>query len=159
MVTIFLDIDGVLNSTQYCNKNDHIRKTDSPIKYRARRLDPKIIKIINSLSNEYKNKFRVVLSSSWILLGIEYVNEIFKYAKLDIEIVDDIGMPTIQIERPMQILNYIGLHGIDNFIIIDNDIKGFDMFRYFEERNLLSIDCYDGFTEENKKELIEKLNV
>lgn len=75
MKVIFLDIDGVLNSTPYLDSIDHIL-IEQKEAYSKERFDPIAVERLNRLVDSTGAK--IVLSSSWRHYGVEKVQELMK---------------------------------------------------------------------------------
>jgi len=123
MKTLFLDIDGVLNSGQYVNKVGKL--FDNP----AHQMDPEAIERLNRFTD--LTGVKIVVSSTWRYAfvnepnGLEMLQDCIKSYGITAEVV---GMTTIDIyaatdRRGQEIAEWIDDHyqEIDSFVIIDDD--------------------------------------
>lgn len=145
MNTIFLDIDGVLNSTKSIEKN--YLKGD---KINADKIFiPQAVFLINMLI-EIKDA-NVVISSTW-RYNMEKVFEIFKLNNLNTDKI--VGKtPFLEDIRGAEIDKYLLENKeIDNFIIIDDDR---DMEPHLNK--LIHVDREKGFESNNYMQALIKL--
>lgn len=144
MEVIFLDIDGVLNSTQSIEENYLNGHKENASKI----FIPQAVFLINMLI-EIK-KVDVVISSTW-RYNMDKVFEVFMRNSLDVESI--IGRtPFLEDTRGAEIDKYLSNHKeISNFIIIDDDR---DMEPFLNK--LIHVDRNKGFTSKNYLEALRK---
>ncbi|MDO4977400.1 MAG: HAD domain-containing protein [Eubacteriales bacterium] len=145
MKIIFLDIDGVLNSQDYYEKNQSID-------FRKQPFDPACILCLQTIVKETGAK--IVLSSSWrggwnkdpskLQLEGSLLNEIF--SAYGIEIYDK--TPSLLVgKRPMEILAFLKemkkkKESVDSFLIIDDNDFGWKKYRM--DHRLVKTDFIHG---------------
>lgn len=143
MKVIFLDIDGVLNSSEYFErtKDNKLSRIE---------LDIKCLKILKEVIDE--TKAYIVVTSSWRLLkGFENTKKYLKEFGIDIHDVTK----SIYGNRGEEIREYLNNYNIDKFVILDDEI-----FPDFNELKnyLVKTSFYNGgLKEEHKNMLIKKL--
>lgn len=127
MKLVFLDIDGVLNNTNYTiyifeilgrDKAYEIIKEDLDI------FDPISLELLCKLIDKFKNDIRVILSSTWRLnqKGIDKVKEKI-FGVLGYEIPFDITKRHKDMIRGYEIEEYLSNNNLlgEDYIIIDDD--------------------------------------
>lgn len=136
MITIFTDIDGVLNphwKKQWCKKS---------------------IKLYNEICNKYN--LQCVISSTWRLNHtIEQLQKIFTEQGITVKIVGytpchDCG------DRGAEILEYIETNNIEKYLVIDDKIR--DIVEYINEDFVVKTISYIGINNETIEEIEQKLN-
>ena len=129
MNIIFLDIDGVLNSSRYFSKIANIKNNfykddkhdlnsiEDKVNYHMLDINEYNINILKSIIENTNSK--VVITSSWKFMGI-FNNIVSRLIGLGIPIIDK----TIDkgINRGEGILNYVKEHNVNNYIVIDDEI-------------------------------------
>lgn len=146
MKIIFLDIDGVLNSTESITKNG-LKGIERPDKVFIK----DSVDLINSLIEETGAK--VIISSTW-RYRMDDLRKIFKKNNLSTE--DIIGKtPILHEERGDEIVDWLEKTDkkIDSFVIIDDDR---DMTTV--KHKLVHVDRRIGFTQDNKDMAVKILN-
>lgn len=137
MVIIFLDIDGVLNQLQ-----------------RNYFIDRKCVERLGKICNSIDGK--IVLTSSWRLgytrLGkcspqIERLKEMFNEYNIEI-----IGRTSNLNDRTNEIKEYMIKHNVNNYIILDDDIREFKSGRLDKTE---IIDNKTGLTDKDVKRIIK----
>ena len=140
---LFLDIDGVLNSA-YFFKNRQNKESD---------LDINAVKILENIVE--KTNCAVVLSSSWRMFGLEYVNEEFLKIKSRLEI--DYYTTTKHMDRGLQIKQFIEENNIDNYVVVDDEIC--DIKQHLDSSRVVKTEFRgDGLNHEIADKIIELLN-
>lgn len=131
---IFTDIDGVL-------------QINNPKKWNA-----KCCKIYSDLCNKYN--LRPVITSTWrVQYKLRELQEIFYNQGIDVEIYD--YTEVCGIERGEEIAMWLSNNQIDNYIVIDDNVR--DILPYVS--NVVPIEkSYIGLTEDNIKEIENIIN-
>lgn len=122
---IFLDIDGVLaTSNQYNTNRKKWHET-----YNCYRFDEKCVKVFNSILDNI-NDYVIILSSDWgKQYSLEAMNEIFKWNAVNAVVTDITSnlwgvkfKSVAQLEdcRADEILKYVHEHQIENWLAIDD---------------------------------------
>lgn len=128
---IFLDFDGVLNSHDYMwarnyNYRSKVNKgiTSYPILNHileddyGDHFDPRCVMHLDSIINN--TNCDIVISSSWRRTGLESMKEMWEYRKLPGNIIGITGI-NHSVCRGQVIQDYIDLHNIEKYCIIDDD--------------------------------------
>ena len=163
MKILFLDIDGVLNSAIYFEKNhENVIKfnlmnkdklNDRKIILRRKLMDIDVDKLKLLKDVVSATDVKIVIISSWKRLNIfpYIVNELILYG------IPIIGITTDEMfNRGYGIRNYINGHPIDDYAILDDDI--FDDYDDELLSKLVKTNFYDdGLTEVHVKKLIKML--
>jgi hypothetical protein len=130
MLVVFLDIDGVLNSRDFFNKDDESWKPVIPYTS-ENRIDPFAVKLLDDFIQEVGAE--VVLSSSWrILYTLEEMNKILTAHGFSKKLLDktprihwdeSLGKgPRCENERGNEIDHWLKNHPeVTKFIIFDDD--------------------------------------
>ena len=141
MKVIFLDIDGVLNSSAYFKTKEHqLKKSDKEFDD----IDESKVVLLKQIIDA--TDARIVLSSTWRELDDEsYIEcyKMYKYlidtlGKYDIKIFDK--TPTIRQDRPLEIQTWINDEpSLDEviFISLDDDFSKKDYDKYGIGDNLV----------------------
>lgn len=158
MKVIFLDIDGVLNHE---NHYKWLTETDEPTPLQRvhpySEFNPESCKILNRIIDETNAK--IVLSSTWRLDGIPYMNNIFKHVGIFHELYDITPSLAHKYDttlcRGKEIDKWLSKHlEVTKYVILDDDT---DM----EEHQLpffIKTDPYkDGLNNEVANKVIEIL--
>lgn len=158
MKIVFLDIDGVFNSIKWAK--------ECPKKYITRdevEFDPNCVKIFNTLIYEIDPK--IVISSSWRVGILSYLQELFTKVGIKGEIIGETprlrGKDFTHVPRGCEIKEYLnGLNypilfdhaeklgiktEVENYVIIDDDS---DML-YEQRNNFVKTDVNIGITEKD----------
>lgn len=154
MKIIFLDIDGVLYTTNYykylINKNKKIRDKNGYV------FDPKAIKNFNDIINSTNAK--IVISSTWRRMGLNRLKEIFKERNIKGDIIDITPISTLEdfyFCRGEEIEKWLTYNGVpDKLAIIDDSSIGDGYF----PKHFFKTKFEDGITEEIKEKIIIHLN-
>ena len=158
MKIIFLDIDGVLNYSNYFKYINKLRliynkllKEDKYILLKTIiKIDIEKVYLLKEIIDRTNSK--IVLTSSWRNLDIYPLIE---------EYLINIGIPIVDTtkflnSRGEEIIDYLNNHKIDNYIIIDDDI-----FPDYNEEllfHLIHTNFYNnGLDNDNKEDAIYKL--
>jgi hypothetical protein len=153
MKLLFLDIDGVLNSTKFFNRIRSFIQIIDEDDY----LDPEPIKIINELIEETDAK--VIISSSWRLIhSLEKINFLLqKHGAIfsAVDVTPELTNNNQWGKRGLEIQAYLDSlkKKPESICIIDdnNDIKPL-------EKYLILTTFKDGLTKDHKDLCLEKLN-
>lgn len=145
---IFLDIDGVLNSPEYIR--DIKRKVSNYEFYKDpfySSIDPKKIELLNKLLE--KKDIKIVISSSWRRKGLRAINKSLrkKGLKKDIEYTTSLR----EMDRGLQILEFINLYEINNYAVVDDDIS--TIIDYIPENRIVKIEGSKGIVEEDLEKI------
>ena len=160
MKTIFLDIDGVLNSRKYfietykcnliCHKVYDYTKMDDLVKLKMLKIDFYKLQLLKEIIS-YTNA-KIVITSAWRKLSEwPLIEEYLVNKGLPI-----IGVTTSFGSRGEEIRDYLkDYEEINDFIIIDDDM----FLDFYElENNLVKTNYDDGLTYEHVYEAIDMLN-
>lgn len=152
---IFLDIDGVLYTTQHHNylslKNEKVRDKSGFI------FDPESIKNFNKIIDETNAK--IVITSTWRRSGLESMKKLFKMRGLKGEIIDITPISTLNdlyFCRGEEIEYWLTYNGIsEKFVVLDDNSLGenYDKWKGFFQTKM-----ENGITEEIKNKVINYLN-
>lgn len=127
---IFLDIDGVLNSTDYQNSNSCLRRLecdrtglmfDSPLLKQKTQdeygnlFDPRCVNWLKTIINITGAK--IVISSDWRRNGLREMQNMWRHRELSGEII---GVTGVSESRGSEILEYIENNPVFNYCIIDD---------------------------------------
>lgn len=149
MKIIFLDIDGVLNSTTYfmSNKDELKKKTDYKPSYD---LDPNAINLLNNLIAETGAK--VVVSSTWRSgKEKEELQSILEEKGFKGEVIDKTPYGCYMCVRGNEIYRWLcdnekiigkRVSDYDEYVILDDDS---DML-YWQRNNFILVDGWVGLT-------------
>src|SRR5512135_1660904 len=131
MKYIFLDIDGVFNSTDYCNSIEYLTETsgmsDAQVMLIAHHthLDPKAIKLFNELA--VRSGAQVILSSTWrVKYSVDEMNEMLKDRGATFKLIAAtpllFGKLSSRIPRGKEIAHFLKLleKQPEAFVIIDD---------------------------------------
>lgn len=166
MITIFLDIDGVLathrefftNKNKFYQKNPLAKELGIPYPF-----NKECVLIFNEILDLYK--CQIVLSSDWKLhFNLDEINQIFMFNRVKqspIDITQDFRYKgqMLSMWRASEIKTYIDEHNIDKWITIDDLPLGgwFDDFK-MGDRCILTIDT-EGLKQSGlKNKIFKKLN-
>ena len=132
---IFLDIDGVMNSTCFQKKNPPVIVEENKAKI--------LLNIINETGA------KVVLTSLRRVMEWDELCDLFK--KFNIELYDK--TPNISFDKSKEINKWLDEHkDVDNYVVIDDN----DMSEIFNERFIL-INHYFGITKSKATKAIKAL--
>lgn len=150
MNIIFLDVDGVLNSTT--KLIEIYNKTNKPHSLYSYPFDEKCLSNLQSLVKQTNSK--LVITSTWrkTTEGItKLINTLSKY-KLDKEII---GItPILNKKREIEIKTFLSnLNYNPNFVILDDNCDMGSLLPFLIKTNIKT-----GLTKENVEEAILKLN-
>ena len=135
MKIIFTDIDGVL-------------QINNPKKW-----NKKCCELYSNVCNELDLK--AVITSTWrVQYKLRELQEIFYSQGIDVEIIGT--TPILGIERGEEIEIYLKENNIDDFVIIDDNVR--DIINYFPHSLIAIEKSYIGLTEENIKEIKKHFN-
>jgi len=151
MKIIFLDIDGVLNSSNFLYKKNKKKNGERALN----QIDPKTIKLLNKII-EITNA-KIVISSAWrILYSVEEITRFLKYHKLVGEIIDETPKG-ISGKRGDEIQDWLNhntkKYNIESFAIIDDNS---DMVHL--KHKLIQTKFETGLLKEHIEKVIEILN-
>lgn len=143
---IFLDIDGVLNSTDFQSSNSCLRRFESNIK--GLMFDSPLLQ--HKTNDKYGNLFdprcvnwlqaiimitnaKIVISSDWRRHGLKEMQNMWVDRELYGEVV---GITDVGESRGQEILNYIDNNLIFSYCIIDDlDCQHRDLQNYYVQTN------------------------
>lgn len=86
MKVLFLDIDGVLNSTTWLAIRRECGTHDDEPHPQVSRLDPTAVKLLNEIIE--RTGAKIVVSSTWRMFGLESVNEVLREAGATVQAID-----------------------------------------------------------------------
>ncbi len=128
-VAIFLDVDGVLNSTHYLRTVEGFDFRTSPEYW----IDPSSVEVLNEIRSELNRPSRIVLSSLWRYnFSSEEMSEVLRDRGLEGRVHDTIEVPerdfgsdvvqSNQEPRGLLILRWIRCHWDDllGFLVLDD---------------------------------------
>ena len=159
---IFLDIDGVLNPKWWERKK--------PADRFGCAFAPKTISCLAKIVKE--TKAEIVISSSWKLMGLQTLQDMWKERKLPGNIIDitpnymsdelllNAGMSDSDIDsldiRGIEIKGWLVLHGADvsNYVIIDD----MDDILSEQQSHFVQTDPEFGITNDDVKRVVHLLN-
>ena len=129
MKYIFLDIDGVFNSTDYCNSIEYLTETsgmsDAQIMLIAHHthLDPKAIELFDQLVE--RSGATVILSSTWrVRYSVDEMNEMLKGRGAKFQLADRtpvlFGKLSSRIPRGKEIAEFLKKNKPESFVILDD---------------------------------------
>lgn len=166
-LTIFLDFDGVVNTTQRDGSgmdmvlpiDEHDFELALMDSYFSSKLLPTFS---NFLVYCYEKDIDIVVCSSWrYYIDYPMFNKAFnKYFQIckraKNKKIEPINIFVGQTEkegkdRGLEILDYVNTHKIENYIVIDDDWK-FDILPHISKEHILEIDGNMGFNENKYKE-------
>lgn len=165
MITIFLDIDGVIathkefytNKNKFYQKNPLAKELGIPFPF-----NKECVNILNNILDKFQ--CQIVLSSDWKLhYNLEQLNQIFIFNGVNqspIDVTEDFGYSGLMLSkwRASEIKTYIDKHNIQKWIAID-DLPVGDWFKDFndEDKCFLTVDTM-GLKQSNfENKLIKKL--
>lgn len=153
-ITLFLDIDGVLNNTESLKRFGQIADFHSAINehrnFEKSRInfDDNCVDLVKSLQIKYQ--LDVVICSMWRFgATINHFIELFKcydWIVDTVDLIDTTIVETVDFNRSKIIQKYIVEHNINKFIIFDDVASYYD--RFFD--NLIITDGTLGFTNNDK---------
>ena len=154
MKVIFLDIDGVLNTSGYYSfayqKNFKVRDNNGTI------FDPECIKNLNEITD--RTGAKIVISSAWRTLGIQKLKQIFSDRGITGEIIDCTPIGTIDdlfFCRGQEIEHWLTYNGFpEKVAVLDDQSLG----KNYKWKYFFQTDATSGITEEIKNRVIEHLN-
>lgn len=156
---LFLDIDGVLNSTQYQLKNHH--RDNGTFLYHskpANSIDPEAVTRLNKIVQNTNCK--IVISSTWRLLyGLSEIRGYLKERGFEYPhyIIDrttkEYAYRGIQIQEWLDYQKKRGRYSVSNIAIVDDDSDMEHLSSY-----LVKTSHDEGLTDNNADALIEMLN-
>ena len=150
MNILFLDFDGVINSKKWYSSTQYKENN-----YKDPDVDPKIIELLNNLTNQLNLK--IVVSSSW------------KYDKGFSERLSRIGLDNVIDKTPdlistvsydkfckgLEIETYLHKHPeVNNYIILDDE----DEFYGEQLIHFIQTSYKTGFTIENYKDCLKRFS-
>lgn len=150
MKIIFLDIDGVLNSTESMKRNLSFgRFADLP--------DEKLVFNLNKIGEEFGNDLKIVISSTWRLGSkLSDLNRMLFQSGVKIEAISMTPILHIsRVPRGREIKKWLEEHKnleIKSFVILDDDSDMGDLKKY-----LVKTDPNVGLTIDDAKKAIKIL--
>lgn len=128
MNIIFLDIDGVLNSSAYYKETEND-------------LDLKAVDILSQIYHKFNCK--IVLSSTWRELKDISDESAQKMWKHLVDTLEKYGMeiyditPTIKNNRPLEIATWLQNNSCSNYVILDDDFSLLEYKKYGLEKHVV----------------------
>ncbi len=113
---IFLDIDGVLNSSKWWHDKKHVSWTDEQI-------DPRAVALLNELAPPKTT--RIVVSSTWRLMGLSRIRDVLESVGVKARVIgvtpDLVSLGDYR--RGAEIAHWLSENGerIDSYVILDDD--------------------------------------
>lgn len=150
MKVLFLDIDGVLNSTDYYMRDEDIPDTRP---YPLNEIDPLAVDLLNKIIKATGSK--VVVSSSWrVLEGFDNL-----YERFGIQSPLCGKTPSIFGRRGKEILEYLNSHpDIENYVILDDyDFPDVELENEPLKSHFVQTNYNRGLTVENTEKAIKIL--
>lgn len=143
-LTLFLDIDGVLNKTQDWKKGFVINS----------KCLVALCSLLERMSKRY-NSVDVVMSSTWREGLSDIIEDTVLRAILQIPRVRIAGTtPRGGPDRQAQIEYYIRRNNVEEYMILDDDPS---LFPDISRVNIFLTDCNQGLTEENVNQILKEL--
>lgn len=159
---IFLDFDGVLNTSKYIHSNkERFSQIEDRTEWSIAKLDPSLIKNLNKITDQTGAK--IVITSSWrINRTLDELITILRGAGVTGDIVgktDKLHEPGYKIPRGSEIEkwlidNGIKPHKFNSYVIIDDDT---DML-YNQRNNFFNTDWEFGLGKNYAYRIINFLN-
>lgn len=147
-MTIFLDMDGVVNNTSSYNIITLPIKSDDNRYYSSTYVSAECVApFIKLLEYCNKNSIDIVISSTWRLgTTVRYFNEWLNtyFGRHKLPKISGFTPRNYENHRGNEILQYVKENDIDNFIVIDDDI--FDINDVIENDKIFYINRYNGIT-------------
>jgi hypothetical protein len=117
MKVVFLDIDGVLNSSEYLYSPRHVSG--------SRKIDPLAVERLNRITDA--TGAVVVVSSTWRIMGLDPIRALLAEHGVKAPIID--VTPEDNGTRGQQIGNWLSSHDVESFVIFDDDNDMGDLAR------------------------------
>lgn len=141
---LFLDIDGVLNSDYFYNKQRENPKEWEEVPYPLTEFDPDCIKRLNQIVEE--TNVKIVVSSDWRFT--EGLEQILFAVGLQHPIFDT--TPYYFSKRDKEINIWLRNHNVEQYIILDDN----DFFNKEQHKHFIKTNYSEGLTEEKTKKII-----
>lgn len=115
---VFLDIDGVLNSSKWWQERQHVSWTDEQI-------DPRAVAILNLIA--LSDITRIVVSSTWRMMGLQNVRNVLERVGVQARVIGvtpDLWRTEGDYRRGKEISKWLEENDRDRFgayIVIDDD--------------------------------------
>jgi hypothetical protein len=111
---VFLDIDGVLNSTAWWRDREQVSWTDEQI-------DPRAVAILNEIAPQETT--RIVVSSTWRLMGLDRVRNVLERVGVKARVVGVTPDLREDYARGKEIALWLRDNGgrIGAYVVIDDD--------------------------------------
>lgn len=131
MKAIFLDIDGVLNTEVFITAIHELFKGQNPHEKMmdefGNRFDPLALRFLNYIIE--KTGAKIVISSTWRLSGLKWMQEMWKARNLCGEVIDvtpcftgNSKLPFDErFERGSEIKMWLDQNPVESYVIIDDD--------------------------------------
>jgi hypothetical protein len=150
MKVIFLDFDGVLNSRDWCQRNEHLLANQSLLMHRD--LDREAVGRVNRIVEA--TGAVVVVSSTWRLLNpLPVLKNILAAHGFTGEVLD--VTPRLSRRRGHEIAAWLNSHGpVEGFVIIDDDS---DMEHLLHK--LVQTSWESGLQDEHVERAVKELHV
>lgn len=137
---VFLDIDGVLNSSQWWRDKDSVPWVDCQI-------DPRAVDLLNRIAPPETT--RIVVSSAWRLMGRQSVTDVLRRVGVKARVVG-VTPDLVRLgdcRRGTEIATWLAEHGerISAYVVIDDDHDA----GIGHERVFIKTDFAWGLTEEH----------
>ena len=157
MKIIFLDIDGVLNSSDNWVHPDDREGDPNSLYWNLYDLDPERIKILNTIIQQTEAK--IVISSAWRWAhSLESIDKMLKTRGLVGDIIGETPMLTsIMLDRGDEIKMWLDNNeDVDSFVIIDDiDFEGFS--KLFP-RHFVLVEDFTGILPKHAESAVAVLN-
>ena len=141
MRVVFLDIDGVLNSSDYLYS---MRRKPGGM----HKIDPLAVERLNRITDATGSV--IVVSSTWRIMGLRSIRALLREHGVTAKIVG--VTPEDSRIRGLQIAQWINTHNVDAYVILDDDA---DMGRLMGR--LVQTDFDFGLTDEHVTKAIAML--
>ena len=137
----FIDIDGCYNHDKWYHSIDYYNNN-----FKDADIDPKVVKMMNQITNELGIK--LVVSSSWKI-------DDHYFERLDRAGLENIigrtpnlifTVPYYEFCKGLEIKAWLGVHNVDKYLILDDES---DAVLDEQRQNFLLIDARVGITKEN----------
>jgi len=144
VMTIFLDIDGVLRTHKSDLEWSQLLGVPIPLSVYDRRFDRKIVSYINEIVCYTRAK--IVVTSTWRTKhSLEDLKQIFRDNGI---VADVVGITDIGLNRGEEIEQYISENEIENYVVIDDQVN--DILKCIPKERVIKVDPIIGFEEVDK---------
>lgn len=161
MKVIFLDIDGVLNTSDYIcaiySRNSAIKKNNLNFPLIEERdkygmvFDPRAVANLEFIC--FNTNAKVVISSTWRLSGLSVMQNMFKDRNINVDVIDVTPCHNDR-NRGEEIKSWLDNNIVSSYVILDDDT---DMLKE-QYDNFIKIDDEFGLTHNDATNAINILN-